>query len=168
MTAAPLVRVKPSADRGNIGAMRTVRVIADLLLVLLLIAGELVLFPVRLVAALLGGVLLIAGLLGLPAWLIQLVISITGGGSGGGPLPSWEMCLLLAAAIPAGLALLRIASLGVPPEPEGRRGKLLALNLIRARLTPGKREGRAVRRAPQAVPSARDFRVLSMPLPSVG
>ena len=64
-------------------------------------------------AALVGGVLLLAGLLGLPVWLVQFAVSTAGGGGGGGPLSPWEMCGLLAAAIPAGLALMQIANLGL-------------------------------------------------------
>jgi hypothetical protein len=53
---------------------------------------------------------------GVPVWLVQLVISAAGGGDGGGPLSPWEMCGLLAAAIPVGLALLQIANLGLGGE----------------------------------------------------
>ena len=60
-----------------------------------------------------GGVLLFAGLLGLPAWVVQFAVSAAGGGDGGGPLSPWQMCGLLAVAIAAGLALLQIANLGL-------------------------------------------------------
>jgi hypothetical protein len=98
--------------------MRVVRVIGHLLLELLIVAVELVLLPLRLAAMLSGGGLLIAGMLGLPAWLIQLAISQTDGRGGGGPLPAWEMCLLLAVAVPAGIALIELATLGTNEEPE--------------------------------------------------
>lgn len=70
---------------------------------------ELGLLPLRLAAKLVGGLLLLVAVIGVPAWLIQLLISSLGGGSGGGPLPAWAMVLLLAAAMPAGVLSLRIA-----------------------------------------------------------
>src|SRR5438046_1395494 len=71
------------------------------------------------VATLLGGLLLIAGLLGVPAWLVELVVTVARGGSSGRPLHAWEMCVVLAAAVPAGIALLWIATIGLPAGPYG-------------------------------------------------
>ncbi len=99
-----------SAGSASISFMRAVRSSAHFLAGLLLVLVELALFPVRLVGMLLGAVLLIVGLLGLPVWLVQLVASIAGGSQGAGPLPAWEMCLLLAAAVPAGLVMLLVAN----------------------------------------------------------
>jgi len=100
--------------------MRAARVSAELLWQLVVMASELVLLPVRLMALLFGSLLLMAGMLGLPIWLIQLAISVVGGGGGGGPLPAWKMCLLLAAAVPIGVMLTRLADVSVelagPPE----------------------------------------------------
>ena len=109
--------------------MRAARVSAELLWQLVVMASELVLLPVRLMALLFGSLLLMAGMLGLPIWLIQLAISVVGGGGGGGPLPAWKMCLLLAAAVPIGVMLTRLADVSVelagpqdlpvdPAEPE--------------------------------------------------
>jgi hypothetical protein len=103
----------PSAARGNMLLMRGCRFCADLIVTFLVVLANVALLPVRLCAALFGGVLLFAGLLGLPVWLVQFAISTAGGGDGGGPLSPWAMCGLLAAAIPVGLALLRIANLGL-------------------------------------------------------
>jgi DnaJ-like protein len=55
-----------------------------------------------------------------PAWLIQLLISLLGGGSGGGPLPALAMVLLLAAAIPAGILALHSATIPGPLAREQR------------------------------------------------
>ena len=87
---------------------------------LLLGTVELGLVPLRLAARVLGGLLLVVGAIGIPAWLIQLAISLLGGGNGGGPLAPWAMILVLAAAIPAGIAALRIASI---PGPLRRAGQ---------------------------------------------
>ena len=103
----------PSAARGKMVVVRGFRFCADLIVTFLLVVANVALLPVRLCAALVGGVLLFAGLLGLPVWLVQFAISTAGGGDGGGPLSPWEMCGLLAAAIPAGLGLLQIANLGL-------------------------------------------------------
>jgi len=86
---------------------------------LLLIVLELVLLPARLVAMLVGAVLVTVGLLGVPVWLIQLLISIAGGSHGAGPLPAWEMCVVLAAAVPAGVGVLELANLHRSSESVG-------------------------------------------------
>jgi hypothetical protein len=106
----------PSAARGNMLVMRVCRVCADLIVTFLVLVADVALLPIRLCAALVGGVLALAGVVGLPVWLVQLVISAAGGGDGGGPLSPWGMCGLLAAAIPVGLALLQIANLGLGGE----------------------------------------------------
>lgn len=93
--------------------MRGLRVCADLSVAFLLVVANVALLPIRLCAGLAGGLLVFAGLVGLPVWVVQLVISTAGGGAGGGPLSPWQMCALLAAAIPAGVALLQIANLGL-------------------------------------------------------
>jgi hypothetical protein len=74
---------------------------------------ELVLLPIRLLAALVGGVLVAGGVLGTPAWLIQTGI----GNEGSGPAPAWTMCLLSLAAIPAGLTLLSAATISKRLQP---------------------------------------------------
>lgn len=94
--------------------MRSASWFVELLRQLLIFAVALVLLPLRLLSMLTGGVLLLVGMLGVPLWLIQLVISLAGGGNGDGPLAVWEMCLLLALAIPLGVVLLRFADV---PEP---------------------------------------------------
>jgi hypothetical protein len=96
--------------------MRACRCCANLIVTFLVFVANVALLPIRLCAALVGGVLALAGLVGVPVWLVQLVISAAGGGDGGGPLSPWEMCGLLAAAIPAGLALLLMANLGLGDE----------------------------------------------------
>jgi hypothetical protein len=65
---------------------------------------------------LVGWGLLLAGALGLPAWGIQVIVSAAGAGSGQGPLPPWEMCALLGAAIPAGVLVLQLATWGLDPS----------------------------------------------------
>lgn len=82
--------------------------------VVLLGTFELGLLPLRLIARLTGGVMLAAAAIGIPVWLIQLAISLAGGGSGGGPLPVWAMPLALAALIPGGRFALRLAGLPGP------------------------------------------------------
>jgi DnaJ domain len=85
--------------------------------------------PLRLLARLAfgaGALLMLAGAVVAPLWGIQVVISLLGGGDGGGPLPAWEMTLLLLAAIPAGLLLLCISGLLGPdsssePDRHNRR-----------------------------------------------
>jgi hypothetical protein len=70
--------------------------------------------PLRLLARLAfaaGALLMLAGAIVAPLWGIQVIISLLGGGDGGGPLPAWEMTLLLLAAIPAGFLLLCISGL---------------------------------------------------------
>jgi hypothetical protein len=81
---------------------------------LLLGTVELGLLPLRLAARILGGLLLLLAAVGVPAWLIQLVISLLGGGSGGGPAPAWAMVPLLAVAFPAGVLALHAASVPGP------------------------------------------------------
>jgi hypothetical protein len=54
----------------------------------------------------------------LPAWLIQPAISQAGGRGARGPLPAWEMCLLLAVAVPAGIALIELATVEIDEESE--------------------------------------------------
>lgn len=103
---------EPSAVRGSIVSMPAVRVFGRVMFDLLLLALELVLLPVRLLVTLLGGLLVVGGLVGLPAWLVQLMISLAGGKGGGGPLPAWEMCALLVVAVPVGIALIDLAGLG--------------------------------------------------------
>ncbi|HTX08580.1 MAG TPA: J domain-containing protein [Solirubrobacteraceae bacterium] len=75
---------------------------------------ELGLVPLRLTARLLGVLVLAVAAIGIPAWLIQLCISLLGGGNGGGPVPPWAMILMLAAAIPMGISALRLADLRGP------------------------------------------------------
>ena len=96
--------------------MQPLRAFAHLTLALLCIALQLVLLPLRLTATLAAAALLLAGLVGFPAWLIQLAISAAGEGSGHGGLHTLEMCLLLAAGVPVGMALLWIANIGLPTE----------------------------------------------------
>jgi hypothetical protein len=106
-------RSELSGLRGSIFNMSAARVFGRVGLDLLLLALELVLLPVRVAASLLGGLLLISGLFGLPAWLIQLTISLAGGKDGGGPLAPWEMCAMLAVAVPVGIALIEFGGLGI-------------------------------------------------------
>jgi len=87
---------------------------------------ELSLFPLRLVARLIGGLLLLVAVVGVPAWLIQVSISLLGGGGGGGPLPAWAMVLLLGAAIPAGILALQVATIAGPLSRAGRRGSTIS------------------------------------------
>jgi hypothetical protein len=61
-----------------------------------------------------GALLMLAGAVVAPLWGIQVIISLLGGGDGSGPLPAWEMTLLLLAAIPAGFLLLCISGLLAP------------------------------------------------------
>lgn len=75
---------------------------------------ELGLLPFRLAARLIGGFLLAAAAIGVPAWLIQLAISLAGGGSGGGPLPAWAMALTLTTLVPGGMLAMRLASIPGP------------------------------------------------------
>jgi hypothetical protein len=90
---------------------------------LLLGTCELMLRPLRLLARWLGWLLLGVALIGVPAWMIQLIISLLGDGGGGGPLPAWTMVLLLVAAIPAGLAALRVGTIAGPlSRAGGERG----------------------------------------------
>lgn len=94
--------------------MRSVHPLPRLPKLLLLGTVELGLVPLRPAARLLGGLLLVVGAIGIPAWLIQLAISLVGGGNGGGPLAPGAMILVLAAAIPAGISALWIASIPGP------------------------------------------------------
>jgi hypothetical protein len=77
---------------------------------LFMIAGGLVVVAVRRLAVVVGGLLVLVGVVGGPAWLIQLVISLLGGGAGGGRLGAGTMCLLMLAAVPIGLLLMSAAS----------------------------------------------------------
>jgi hypothetical protein len=73
--------------------------------------------PLRLLARLAfgaGALMMLAGAIVAPLWGIQMIISLLGGGDGSGPLPAWEMTLLLLAAIPAGFLLLCISGLLAP------------------------------------------------------
>jgi hypothetical protein len=85
-----------------------------LLSLLVLGAVAVGLLPLRLAARLLGGLLLAVAIIGVPAWLIQLLISLLGGRGGGGPLPAGVMVALLAMAAPAGILLLHVASVPGP------------------------------------------------------
>jgi hypothetical protein len=82
----------------------------ELLRELIRLVFELVLLALRFVAVLAGGLLLLAGGIGTPAWLIQLAISLFGGGRSGGPLPPGVMLVLLTAAIPAGWLMVSAAN----------------------------------------------------------
>jgi hypothetical protein len=78
--------------------------------------------PLRLLARLAfaaGALLMLAGAVVTPLWGIQVIISLLGGGDGGGPLPAWEMTLLLLAAIPAGFLLICISGLVGPDSSSG-------------------------------------------------
>lgn len=89
---------------------------------LLLGALELALLPLRLTLRIAGGLLLLIAAIGVPAWLIQLAISLLGGGGGGAPLPAWAMLSLLAAALPAGILAFAAASIPGPLR-RGRRDR---------------------------------------------
>jgi hypothetical protein len=90
--------------------MRVVYVLVRPIRPLLMIAGGLAVVAVRRLAVVVGGLLVLVGVVGGPAWLIQLVISLLGGGGGGGRLGAGMMCLLMCAAVPIGLLLMSAAS----------------------------------------------------------
>jgi DnaJ domain len=65
---------------------------------------------------------MLAGVIVAPLWGIQMIISLLGGGDGSGPLPAWQMTLLLLAAIPAGFLLLCISGL-LAPDSSSEHGR---------------------------------------------
>lgn len=87
--------------------------------IVLRLIAELVLLPFRLAVGLAGLIIALGGALGAFAWTIQLLI----GGSGDGPLAPGLMWLTCAAAVPAGLTLLALATAGVLNDPPAQEAE---------------------------------------------
>lgn len=92
------------------------RLFVELIVALLLVGAQAVLLPLRLVATLIGGALVLAGVLGFPAWAIRVAVSAAADASGDHLTHALRMCVFLAAALPAGIALMRTATFGLPAE----------------------------------------------------